>query len=229
MFERFSDDARQAVAFASDEARELGHGRIGTEHLLLGLLRGEDTTAGETLAALGIRIDAVRAEVVTRVAGREAPHTGPAAAQPPFTPRAKKVLELSLREALALGRNEIDTEHVLLGLARENAGIASRILDDLGAGAERIRAETLARRPQARERRRQRRKPWALSSATRWQYRIEDATGPIGEERLDELGEEGWELVAVLPAEAGGGLVFKRPRRLIRAREEPPPEPDPAA
>ena len=178
MFERFSDDARQAVAFASDEARELRHGRIETEHILLGLLRGADTTAGE---------------------------------------------------ALALGRNEIDTEHVLLGRARENAGLASRILDDLGAGPERIRAETLARRPQARERRRHRRKPWAFSSGTSWQYLIEDTAGPAAEERLNQLGEEGSELVVVLPAEAGGGLVFKRPRRLIRAREAPPPEPDPAA
>jgi ATP-dependent Clp protease ATP-binding subunit ClpC len=148
MLERFTDDARQVLVFASEEARSLAHDWLGTEHILLGLLRGADTTAAEVLAALDVRIEPVRAEVTRIIGDRTA--AKPVDGQTPFTPRAKRVLELALREALALGHNEVDTEHLLLGLARENQGVANGVLDGLGADAQRIRTETLSRRPSAR-------------------------------------------------------------------------------
>jgi ATP-dependent Clp protease ATP-binding subunit ClpC len=137
VFERFTERARQVVVLAQDEARGLKHNYIGTEHLLLGLLREEEGLAARVLASLGVTTEETRAQVATIIGqGDEV-----AAGQIPFTPRAKKVLELSLREALSLGHNYIGTEHVLLGLARENSGVAARILLDLGADAEKIRNE----------------------------------------------------------------------------------------
>jgi ATP-dependent Clp protease ATP-binding subunit ClpC len=115
VFERFTERARQAVVLAQDEARGLGHNYIGTEHLLLGLLREEEGIAARVLEARKVDLDVVRAEVSRIVGIGEALETG----QVPFTPRAKRVLELSLKEALALGHDWIGTEHVLLGLARE--------------------------------------------------------------------------------------------------------------
>jgi ATP-dependent Clp protease ATP-binding subunit ClpC len=136
VFERFTERARQVVVLAQEEARAFAHDSIGTEHLLLGLLREEEGIAARALASLDVTLDEVRAQVDRLVGrGEQAVTTG----QIPFTPRAKKVLELSLREALSLGHNHIGTEHVLLGLARENEGVAMRILLDLDAGAERIR------------------------------------------------------------------------------------------
>ena len=135
MFERFTGRARQAVVFAQDEARELRHNYIGTEHLLLGLLREEEGVGAQVLGELGVSLDAVRAQVAEIIGRGDVVTTG----QIPFTPRAKKVLELSLREALTLGHNYIGTEHVLLGIARENDGVAARILLDKGAGADAIR------------------------------------------------------------------------------------------
>ncbi|HVM17699.1 MAG TPA: Clp protease N-terminal domain-containing protein [Gaiellaceae bacterium] len=135
MFERFTERARQVVVLAQEEALALRHAYIGTEHLLLGLLR-EDGNAARALASLGVELEAARTQVARAVArGDEAPSGG----QVPFTPRAKKVLELALREALALGHNWIGTEHILLGLVREGDGVASRILLDFGADAERVR------------------------------------------------------------------------------------------
>ncbi|HSP72233.1 MAG TPA: Clp protease N-terminal domain-containing protein [Gaiellaceae bacterium] len=140
MFERFTERARQVVVLAQDEARSLKHDYIGTEHILLGLLREEEGLAARTLASLGIGLEEVREQVARIVGmGDEEVHTG----QIPFTPRAKKVLELALKEALALGHKCIGTEHVLLGLARENEGVAARILLDLGADAERVRDEVI--------------------------------------------------------------------------------------
>ena len=139
MFERFTERARQVVVLAQDEARELRHDYIGTEHVLLGLLREEDGVAARVLASLGVELDAVRDEVVKIVGSGDEEPTG----QIPFTPRAKKVLELALREALTIGHNYVGTEHLLLGIAREGEGVASRILDDLGADAERIRDEVI--------------------------------------------------------------------------------------
>jgi len=136
VFERFTDRARQAIVLAQDEARALKHNYIGTEHLLLGLLRDENSTAGKVLASLGIRLEEVRGQVGRIVGqGEEA-----AIGQIPFTPRGKKVLELSLREALSLQHDYIGPEHILLGLARENEGVAARILLDFGVDAERIRS-----------------------------------------------------------------------------------------
>jgi len=226
MFERFSEDGRQTVVLASDEARALGHNWIGTEHLLLGLLRGENTAAAGVLAELGVGLDAVRADV-KRIVGEGDPDKPPSR-QIPFTPRGKKVLELSLREARALGSQEIEPEHILLGIARENAGVANRILDGLGADAQRIRGLTLSKRGDAALRRFRKRPTRVFSTATQWQYRVEHIAGEQQLEvaTLNDLGTDGWELVTALPERLGGGLVFKRPQHLIRAHEQPD---DPAA
>ena len=136
MFERFTERARQVVVLAQDEARALKHNYIGTEHLLLGLLRDPESVAGEVLSSLGVRLEEVRGQVARLVGqGDEA-----AVGQIPFTPRGKKVLELSLREALSLRHEYIGPEHILLGLARENEGVAARILLDFGADADMIRS-----------------------------------------------------------------------------------------
>jgi ATP-dependent Clp protease ATP-binding subunit ClpC len=135
VFERFTERARQAVVLAQEEARDLRHNYIGTEHLLLGLLREEEGVGADVLGDLGVSLDDVRAQVAEIIGRGDVVTTG----QIPFTPRAKKVLELSLREALTLGHNYIGTEHVLLGIARESDGVAARILLDKGAGADAIR------------------------------------------------------------------------------------------
>src|SRR5207245_1311611 len=124
MFERFTERARQVVVLAQEEARTLKHNYIGTEHILLGLLREEEGLAARVLESLDITVERVRAQVVRIVGSGEEVTSG----QIPFTPRAKKVLELALREALSLGHNYIGTEHILLGLVRENEGVAARIL-----------------------------------------------------------------------------------------------------
>ncbi len=121
---------------AQDEARTLKHSYIGTEHILLGLLREEEGLAARALDALDITVEEVRAQVA-RIVGQGVEVT---TGQIPFTPRVKKVLELALREALSLGHNYIGTEHILLGLVRENGGVAARILLDLDADAEMIRS-----------------------------------------------------------------------------------------
>jgi ATP-dependent Clp protease ATP-binding subunit ClpC len=139
MFERFTRRARQVVVLAQDEARTLNHNYIGTEHLLLGLLREEEGVAARVLSALDIGIDEVRAQVARIVGHGDEMSAG----QIPFTPRAKRVLELALREAVAMGHNYIGTEHILLGLARENDGVAARILLDFGTDAEEIRNEVI--------------------------------------------------------------------------------------
>jgi ATP-dependent Clp protease ATP-binding subunit ClpA len=138
MFELFTERARQVVVLAQDESRRLNHGFIGTEHLLLGLVREREGLAARALAALGLDEDEVRADVVRIVGTGEKPQLG----QIPFTPRAKKVLELAKREARSLGHNYIGTEHVLLGLVAENEGVGMRILADRGAHADTVRRET---------------------------------------------------------------------------------------
>ena len=139
MFERFTERARQVVVLAQEEARALKHNYIGTEHLLLGLLREEEGVAARVLDGLEVSVEEVRAAVVRIVgSGEESPQ-----GQIPFTPRAKKVLELALREALSLGHNYIGTEHILLGLVREDEGVAARILLDLDAEPEKIRNEVM--------------------------------------------------------------------------------------
>src|SRR5687767_5188731 len=139
MFERFTERARQVVVLAQEEARTLKHNYIGTEHILLGLLREEEGLAARVLESLDITVERVRSQVVRIVGSGEEVTAG----QIPFTPRAKKVLELALREALSLGHNYIGTEHILLGLVRENEGVAARILLDFDADAEKIRNEII--------------------------------------------------------------------------------------
>jgi Clp amino terminal domain, pathogenicity island component len=139
VFERFTERARQVVVLAQEEARALKHNYIGTEHLLLGLLREEEGLANRVLESFGVSAAEVRAQVARIVGHGDEVSTG----QIPFTPRAKKVLELSLREALSLGHDYIGTEHILLGLAREGEGLANRILLDFDADAEKIRDEVL--------------------------------------------------------------------------------------
>jgi ATP-dependent Clp protease ATP-binding subunit ClpC len=139
VFERFTKRGRQVVVLAQDEARALKHNYIGTEHILLGLLREKQGLAARTLESLSVTEEEVRSQVARIVGQGDEMVTG----QIPFTPRAKKVLELSLREALSLGHDFIGTEHILLGLARENEGVAARILLDFDADAEKIRNEII--------------------------------------------------------------------------------------
>jgi ATP-dependent Clp protease ATP-binding subunit ClpA len=143
MFERFTERARRVVVFAQDEARELNHNYIGTEHLLLGLMRDADSVAAQALRELDIGQDAVR-EQVTEIIGRG--KRSPSG-HIPFTPRAKKVLELSLREALQLNHNYIGTEHILLGLVREGEGVAAQVLVKLGGSLSRVRDKVIELAP----------------------------------------------------------------------------------
>jgi ClpA/ClpB-like protein/UvrB/UvrC motif-containing protein len=139
MFQKFSDPARRVVVLAQEEARRLDHNYIGTEHILLGLIREGEGVAAEALKSLGIRLDPVRQQV-EEIIGR-----GQEALQGhiPFTPQAKKVLELSLREALQLGHDYIGTEHILLGLLREGGGVAAQVLVRLGADLNRVRQQVI--------------------------------------------------------------------------------------
>jgi len=136
VFERFTDRARKIVVFAQEEARLLKHDYIGTEHLLLGLIREGEGVAAKTLESMGISLEAIRTGVVGTVGEGDGAPSG----HIPFTARAKKVLELSLREALQLGHDYIGTEHILLGLIREGEGVAAQVLGKLGADLDRVRA-----------------------------------------------------------------------------------------
>ncbi len=139
MFERFTDRARRVVVLAQEEARMLSHNYIGTEHILLGLIHEGEGVAAKALESLGISLEAVRAQVEDIIGqGQQAP-----SGHIPFTPRAKKVLELSLREALQLGHNYIGTEHILLGLIREGEGVAAQVLVKLGADLNRVRQQVI--------------------------------------------------------------------------------------
>ena len=139
MFERFTDRARRVVVLAQEEARMLNHNYIGTEHILLGLIHEGEGVAAKALESLGVSLEAVRAQVEEIIGqGQQAP-----SGHIPFTPRAKKVLELSLREALQLGHNYIGTEHILLGLIREGEGVAAQVLVKLGADLSRVRQQVI--------------------------------------------------------------------------------------
>jgi prophage maintenance system killer protein len=138
-FARFTDRARRVMFLAQDEARRLNHNYVGTEHLLLGLIREGDGVAARALASSGISLQAVRAQVEEIIGQGQIAPTG----HIPLTPRAKKVLELSLREALQLGHNYIGTEHILLGLLREGQGVAAQVLVKLGADHARLREQVL--------------------------------------------------------------------------------------
>src|SRR5579875_2791799 len=139
MFERFTDRARRVVVLAQEEARMLSHNYIGTEHILLGLILEGEGVAAKALESLGISLEAVRQQVEEIIGqGQQAP-----SGHIPFTPRAKKVLELSLREALQLGHKYIGTEHILLGLIREGEGVAAQVLVRLGADLNRVRQQVI--------------------------------------------------------------------------------------
>jgi ATP-dependent Clp protease ATP-binding subunit ClpC len=139
MFERFTDRARRVVVLAQEEARMLNHNYIGTEHILLGLIHEGEGVAAKALESLGISLEAVRQQVEEIIGqGQQAP-----SGHIPFTPRAKKVLELSLREALQLGHEYIGTEHILLGLIREGEGVAAQVLTNLGADMDRTRQQVI--------------------------------------------------------------------------------------
>jgi len=139
VFERFTDRARRVLVLAQEEARLLNHSFIGTEHILLGLIHEGDGLAAKALEALHISLEAVRERVEETIGPAGSAPTG----SPPFTPRAKKVLELSLREALQLGHNYIGTEHMLLGLVREGEGVAAQVLRSLGADLAAVRQQVI--------------------------------------------------------------------------------------
>jgi ATP-dependent Clp protease ATP-binding subunit ClpC len=139
MFERFTDRGRLVVILAQKEARMLNHNYMGTEHILLGLLHEGEGVAAKSLESLGISLEGVRSQVEEIAGqGQEAP-----SGHIPFTPRTKKMLELSLREAAQLGHDYIGTEHILLGLIREGEGIAAQVLVELGAELTRVRQEVI--------------------------------------------------------------------------------------
>ncbi len=139
MFERFTDRARRVVVLAQEEARMLNHNYIGTEHLLLGLIHEGEGVAARALESLGVSLEAVRAQVEEIIGqGQQAP-----SGHIPFSPRAKKVLELSLRESRQLGHDYIGTEHLLLGLLREGEGVAAQVLVRLGADLNRVRQQVI--------------------------------------------------------------------------------------
>jgi len=139
LFERFTDRARRVLVLAQEDARLLNHNFIGTEHILLGLIHEGEGVAAKALESLGISLEAVREKVEETIGPAGSATTG----SPPFTPRAKKVLELSLREALQLGHNYIGTEHMLLGLVREGEGVAAQVLVNLGADLSRVRQQVI--------------------------------------------------------------------------------------
>jgi ATP-dependent Clp protease ATP-binding subunit ClpC len=139
MFERFTEKARRVVVYAQEEARMLNQNYIGTEHLLLGLIREQDGIAAKALESLSISLEDVHAQVEDLIGKGSFVPSG----HIPFTPRAKKVLELSLREALQLGHNYIGTEHILLGLIREGEGVAAQVLLNLGADLEKVRSAVI--------------------------------------------------------------------------------------
>jgi ATP-dependent Clp protease ATP-binding subunit ClpA len=166
VFERFTERARQVVVLAQEEARALGHNYIGTEHLLLGLLREEEGLGGRVLDSLGVKLEEVRGQV-EQIVGR-GDETPPG--QIPFTPRAKKVLEQALREAIGIGHNHIGTEHILLGLAREE-GVAGQILAELGVSPDELRDKImrpLAQSPVDPATRRPRPLPRGSGRAPQW-------------------------------------------------------------
>ncbi len=139
MFQRFTDRARRVVVLAQEEARLLNHNYVGTEHLLLGLIHEDEGVGSKALASLGVTLPAARSHV-ERIIGQGG---SSASGNIPFTPRAKKVIELSLREALQLGHNYVDTEHLLLGLVREGEGVAAQVMVELGADVPRVRQQVM--------------------------------------------------------------------------------------
>ncbi len=198
MFERFTDRARRVVVLAQEESRLLMHSYIGTEHILLGLLNEAEGVGGQALVAQGVDLASVREQIV-EIIGRG---TNAPAGHIPFTPRAKKILEYSLRESLQLGHNYIGTEHILLGLIREGEGVAAQVLMKLGVdpdSATQTVAELLKVNPQRVELPSERR-----GSAARCRHPDEELVVSAGPGfRSVRCGSCG-KLIVVLPLEAGG-------------------------
>jgi ATP-dependent Clp protease ATP-binding subunit ClpC len=201
VFERFTERARQVVVLAQAEAKAFKHNYIGTEHLLLGLLREEEGLAARVLDSLDVELDEVRAQVVRIVGEGDEVVAG----QIPFTPRAKKILEWSLREALELGHNYIGTEHVLLGLVRENEGVAVEVLNGFGADAEKVRGEILRMLSPARA-------ETGGPPRLNWEYAVRTLEG--GTEtwpaQLTGWRREGWELLTVVDEEGRHRALLER-------------------
>lgn len=174
LFARFTERARQVVVLAQDEANALKHNYIGTEHLLLGLIREEEGAAARVLESLDVSLSEARRFLSTEIGEGDKVVEG----RIPFTPRAKKALELALREALSLGQNYIGTEHILLGLVRENEGVASRYLDSVGADAERVRNEVI--RLLSGPKRREKREPNRLD-ASFWRAALVGVLNALGD------------------------------------------------
>jgi ATP-dependent Clp protease ATP-binding subunit ClpA len=208
VFERFTERARQVVVLAQDEARGLKHNYIGTEHILLGLFRVEEGLAARVLESLGMTVEEVRAQVA-RIVGQGDEVT---AGQIPFTPRAKKVLELSLKEALSLSHNYIGGEHILLGLVRENEGVASRVLLDFGADAETIRDEVMRMLSGAGRRKSPKEPPAPKIDDLRWEYGVRTLAGPSDSwvRQLSSWRREGWELLSIVEEDGERRAILER-------------------
>ncbi len=186
------------VVLAQEEARTLKHNYIGTEHIVLGLLREDEGVAGRVLESLGITVERVRAQVV-RIVGSGEEVT---CAQIPFTPRAKKVLELALHEALSLGHNYIGTEHILLGLVREHEGVAARILRDFDADSEKIRTDVIR---------------WVSGAGSKYSVPSPPtvaaaALSPVDDEPVASAidAELGWRVRSIALAVLGAGVLTRR-------------------
>jgi ATP-dependent Clp protease ATP-binding subunit ClpC len=214
VFERFTESARQVVVLSQDEARALRHDYIGTEHILLGLLREESGLAASVLVSLDINFEVVRAQVERIVGKGDA--NGISGQMLPFTPRAKKTLDLALREALSLGHDYVGTEHILLGLGQEREGVAFTVLRHFGADAETIRNRVIAMLsdPDRREPVTPASQPQPSLRVPPWEYRIErmPSLDDLSADSLNELGAESWELASVVPSTAEVVLLFKRHR-----------------
>jgi ATP-dependent Clp protease ATP-binding subunit ClpC len=239
VFERFTQQARQVIVLAQDEARALGHDYIGTEHILLGLLRDEEGLAGGVLRSLGVTLEEARAHVASLVGQEEAAASG----QMPFTPGARKVLELSLREAISLGHDSIGAEHILLALTRVDDGVAARVLLEVDVGADAIRdevvramagqAERFSDAARLREQHRRVRElfaeieanlralyPEGLAPSTRgeeaarWEYAVKVLEGSAESwpEQLTAWRRDGWELLTITADEGVQQALLERRR-----------------
>jgi len=201
VFERFTERARQVVVIAQSEARALKHNYIGTEHLLLGLLREEEGIAARVLMSFDVTVEEVRAQVA-RIIGQGDEVVG---GRIPFTPRSKKILELSLREALAVGHNYIGTEHILLGLMREGEGVAVRILLDFGASPAAVRDEVLRLLTSSRG-------EVGAPPPLNWEYTVRTLEGPTETwpEQLTAWRREGWEVLTVVEEQGAHRALLER-------------------
>ena len=207
MFERFTEAGRQVIVLAQDEARELGHSYIGTEHLLLGVLRDEEGLAARLLASFGAELEEVRKQVTTIVGQSD----GPVVGQIPFTARAKKVMELSLRESIGLRDNVVGPEHVVLALARVEDGVAARVMQGFGADAYSVRQRLVTmRQPAGMGGTATSRRPRGRPRLFEHRVLLLEAVTDLTDEALAPLGAEGWRVVAAVPDGKGVRLVLAR-------------------